>query len=106
MFSFFVVMFKLIPMSCIIFMMEFFHGFGFYISSMDVIKLLFVDSSLYSMLILLCVMLCVMSLIPVSIHIFSLGVDVGTINTRFIMLSNILLIFPFSSLFGSHSSHA
>ena len=73
---------------------------------MDVIILLFVDSSLNNMLIILCVMLCVMSLIPVSIHMFSLGVDVGTINTRFIMLSNILLIFPFSSLFGSHSSHA
>ena len=38
--------------------------------------------------------------------VFSLGVDVGTINTRFIMLSSILLIVTFSSLFGSHSSHA
>ena len=79
---------------------------GFSISSMDVIILLFVASSLHSMLILLCVMLCVMSLIPVSIYRFSLGVDVGSINTRFIMLSSILLIVPFSSLFGSHSSHA
>ena len=52
------------------------------------------------MLVLLCVMLCVMSLIPVSIYRFSLGVDVGTINTRFIMLSSIILIDPFSSLFG------
>ena len=99
-------MFGLIPISCIIFMVEFFHVLGFSISSMDVIILLFVVSSLHSMLILLCVMLCVMSLIPVSIYRFSLGVDVGTINTRFIMLSSILLIVPFSSLFGSHSSHA
>ena len=37
---------------------------------------------------------------------FSLGVDVGTINTRFIISSSILFIVPFSSLFGSHSSHA
>ena len=65
-------MFGLIAMSCVIFMVEVFHGFGFYISSMDVIILLFVDSSLFSMLILLFVMLCVMSLIPVSIHMFSL----------------------------------
>ena len=61
-------------------MVEFFHVLGFSISSMDVIiLLLIVVSSPHSMLILLCVMLCVMSLIPVSR--FSLGVDVGTINT-------------------------
>ena len=59
-----------------------------------------VVSSLHSMLILLCVMLCDMSLIPVSIYMFSLGVDVGTINMPFIILYNILLIMPFSSLFG------
>ena len=33
-----------------------------------------------------------MSFIPVSIYTFSLGVDVGTINTRFIMLSSILFV--------------
>ena len=71
-------MFGLIPMSCIIYMVEFVHVLGFSISSMDVIILLFVVSSLHSMLIRLCVMLCVMSLIPVSIYRFSLGVDVGS----------------------------
>ena len=80
-------MFGLIPMSCIIFMVEFFHVLGFSNSSIDVIILLFVVSSLRSMLILLCVMLYVMSLIHVSIYMFALGVDVGTINTRFIILS-------------------
>ena len=44
-------MFGLIPISCIIFMVEFFHVLGFSISSMDVIILLFVVSSLHSMLI-------------------------------------------------------
>ena len=69
-------------------MVEFFHVFGFSISSMDVIILLTVVSSLHGMLILLCVMLCVLSLIPVSIYMFSLGVDVGNIITRFIILSS------------------
>ena len=69
---------------------------------------LYIGSLLVWILILLCVMLCDMSLIPVSIYMymFSLGVDVGTINTRFIILSSFLLIMPISSLFGSHSSHA
>ena len=74
---------------------------GLATSSMDVIILLFVVSSLHSMLIILCVMLCVMSLIPVSIYKFSLGVDVGTINTRFIMLSSILLIVGIPTRFFS-----
>ena len=85
-------------------MVEYFHVFGFSISSMDVIMHRFVVSTLHSMLILLCIMLCVMSLSPVSIYMFSLGVDVGTTSTRFIILSSIPLIMPFS-LFGSQSSH-
>ena len=90
--------------------MSFYGGFfgclGVSISSMDVIILLLVVSSLHSMVIPLCVMLCDMSLIPVSMCMFSLDVDVGTINKRFIIVSSILLIMPFSSLFGSHCSHA
>ena len=54
----------------------------------------------------LCYVLCKTPWGAPSMYRFSLGVDVGTINTRFIMLSSILLIVPFSSLFGSHSSHA
>ena len=50
-FFFFVVIFGLIHMSCISFMVELFHVLGFSISSMDVIILLFVVSSLHSMLI-------------------------------------------------------
>ena len=45
---------------------------------MDVIILLLVVSCLHSMLILLCVMLCDVSLIPVSICMFSLGVDIDS----------------------------
>ena len=51
-------------------MVDLFHVFGFSISSMDVIILHLVLSSLHNMLILLCVMLCDMSLIPVSIYIY------------------------------------
>ena len=84
-----VVISGLIPMSCIIFVVEIFHVLGFSISSMAVIRLLLGVSSLHIMLIILCIMLCVMPLSPVSIYIFFFlcGCCHWHNSTHFIILS-------------------
>ena len=55
------------------------------------------------MFILFCVLLDSMSFSPVSIYVASLGVDVGTMSIRLIMLSSTWSICFVSFLLGFHS---
>ena len=57
-----------------------------------------------SMFILFCILFVLRSVSPVSMYSASLGVDLGTFSTLFMMLSRIWLCFLSSALVGSHVS--
>ena len=93
-----------VPIFSIVCMVMFFQ---FWLLSMSVIvdiRLFLFFSILFIMFIIFCVLLDSMSFSPVSMYVASLGVDVGTMSIRLIMLSSTWSICFVSFLLGFHSS--